>query len=381
MRTEQRKLVPTAAFVCCILYITIFSRTPSLAHIVKPIPFWSYIDWIKGNWERGRSILLNIVLFIPLGFLLGDFKKAKSGPFYFCIILTGTIELAQFLTYRGLFDIDDIISNFIGGSVGVFCYRHLNSQLKSFPFSYLIVIIGVIGCILESGSSQIYESQFDFQIKSVEIHNNTITLSGICDIYHRGFLPYQIQLTDEDKVIQSTTEIEDTTFIATADAPSAEYEVDVVFKGYQPISTGTYLNGDQVEYVPNSPEPDVDSTDLENVIENGVLKIYNEEYDVFVYQVKDRLYWIIGTDFDASIIYHLYTDDKEKLPEKRIKNGFDNRGFRIGSEKDITESMNCRGYRVFSDIIPTEYYVTAIAVGMNRGPDVLWRQFFRPNRF
>ena len=229
MRTEQRKLVPIIAYVCCILFITIFSRTPSLAHIVKPIPFWSYIDWMRGNWERGRSILLNIVLFIPLGYLLGDIKKAKSGPFLFFLILTGTIEAAQFITYRGFFDTDDIISNFIGGFVGIFCYRHLNNQLKGIPISCLIVIIGVIGCILESGSTQIYETQFDFQIQSVEVQKETITLKGICDIYQREFLPYRIQLKGVDRVIRTTTEIEDTHFIATADALGAEYEVDVVF--------------------------------------------------------------------------------------------------------------------------------------------------------
>ena len=32
-------------------------------------------------------------------------------------------------------------------------------------------------------------------------------------------------------------------------------------------------------------------------------------------------------------------------------------------------------------IIPTDYFITAIAVGMNKGPDILWREYFRPNRF
>ena len=89
----------------------------------------------------------------------------------------------------------------------------------------------------------------------------------------------------------------------------------------------------------------------------------------------------IGEDFDASIIYHLNTNEPENLPEDRQQYGFDNRGFRIGSEKELTKTLRCGRYRVFSDIIPSEYYITAIAIGMNKGPEIIWREYFRPNRF
>lgn len=62
---------------------------------------------------------------------------------------------------------------------------------------------------------------------------------------------------------------------------------------------------------------------------------------------------------------------------KRQQYGFDNRSFRIGSEKDLTESMSCGKYRVFSDIIPTKYTITAISVGMNKGSKIIWRDYFR----
>ena len=130
-----------------------------------------------------------------------------------------------------------------------------------------------------------------------------------------------------------------------------------------------------------TPKPDITATDLEFLMDKGILKVYDADYDLYVYQVDDRLYWLIGADFDASIIYHLYTEEKENLPDDRQQYGFDNRGFRIGSEKDLTETMNCGKYKVFSDIIPTDYYITAIAVGMNKGPDILWREYFRPDRF
>lgn len=370
------------AYALCVLYITILSRTPALARNARPIPFWSFLDWIKGNWSRGGSIVLNIVLFIPLGYLLSGVWKSKMLPLITCLAVTIAIEVTQYFSYYGYFDTDDIIANFLGGVIGVLCFQRFGERLKRFHVPGILLLAGLIGCIITTGNTVVYETQFDFRIQSVKAQDNTITLSGNCDVYRRGFLPYQIQLKGENGIYRASTETDGTKFIATADVPGNEcYEIDVVFQGYQPISTKTYINGDHVEYVPNAPKPDITATDLEFLMDKGILKVFDADYDVYVYQVDDRLYWLIGADFDASIIYHLYTEEKENLPEDRQQYGFDNRGFRIGSEKDLTETMNCGKYRVFSDIITTDYKVTAIAVGMNKGPDIYWREYFRPNRF
>ena len=368
-------------YLICVLYITILSRTPALFRTVKPIPFWSFFDWLKGNWARGGSIVLNVVLFIPLGYMLAGVKKSKWIPIITCLLITITIELIQYYTYRGYFDIDDIIVNFLGGAIGILCYKRLNNKRKKWPIDAILILAGIVGCLIASGNTEIYETQFAFRIESVVLEDNRFSLSGECYIYNREGLDYWIYLKDDTGYYQMDTTVEGKQFIATADVSGTEYEVDVVFKGYQPISTETYIVGDKVEYVANAPEPEVEGTDLDSLVQNGVLKVYEEDYDAFVYELDNRLYWIIGTDFDASIIYHLYTTEPENLPENRQRYGFDNRGFRIGSDKDLTETMNCGKYKVFSDIIPTEYYVTAIAVGMDTGADILWREYFRPNRF
>lgn len=85
-----------------------------------------------------------------------------------------------------------------------------------------------------------------------------------------------------------------------------------------------------------------------------------------MYQVGDVLYWLIGRYFDANIIYLLSTNDMENLPKDRQKYGFDNRSFMIGTEKELTNTLRCGRYRVFADTIPSEYYVTAITIGMNK---------------
>ncbi len=307
--------------------------------------------------------------------------KSKRIPILICLAVTIFVEIAQYYTYRGYFDLDDIIVNLLGGTVGVICSHRFDDRLKNWPVPTILLLAGVIGCVICTGNTVNYETQFGFYIDDVAVESDTIMLSGRCSIYRRRALPYQIQLKGENGTYLAATEVIDDHFIAAATATDSEYEVDVVFQGFPPISTGTYIKDGQAVFVIDFPPPEVIGTDLEFIINGGILKLYNSDYDVYVYQVDDRLYWLIGKDFDASIIYHLYTEETEHLPEDRKQYGFDNRGFKAGSEKDLTDSLNCGKYRVFTDIIPTEYTVSAITVGMNKGPDVLWKEQFRVNQY
>ncbi len=368
-------------YTACILYITLFSRTPSLSHIVRPTPLWSYIRWLEGNGSSGRSILLNIVLFIPIGFFLGSVFKRRYIAILACLALASAIEAIQFATYLGFFDVDDIISNLIGGAIGAVLYNLIEEKNWSVAVSILLLCAGLGGCIITSQNIQTYETQFDFDIESVNLEGDRITLEGICRIYNRGSLNYQILLGNGDKTYPADTRIDGDHFKATAVVDGEDFKVEIQFQGYKPIATSTFINGETVLYVNKAFDPQIEGTDLKSIIDPATLKVYNPEHDVYVYQLGDRLYWLIGKDSEASIIYHLYTDELENLPENRKQYGFDNRGFRFGSNKEITETMNCGQYRVFSDIIPPEYHVSAIMVGMNKGQDVLWKQFFRPTRF
>lgn len=363
----------------CILYITILSRSPSLNQTAKEVPLWSYYQWIKGNWSSGRSLLLNIVLFLPLGYLLARCNKKNALSIVVCLSISIAIETIQYFTYRGYFDVDDIISNLIGGICGIQCYRLFCDKAEKLPVSLLALAAGIIGCFIVSGHTQIYETQFDFQMDRVNWEDGQICLSGDCSIYNRSNLPFTLQLKGDTGTYRAKTEITEEKFIARIEAPLIDtYEIDIIFKGYQPIPTRVWLNCGDIGYVnPRTPVPDIEGTDLGFVTEQGTLKSYNADYEVFVYQLENTLYWLVGEEFDSSLIYQLLTDEPDNLPEIRRQYGFDNRGFRPGSEKEITGELSCGKYRVFSDIVPTEYHITAVMVGMNKGMQVLWRDYFR----
>lgn len=92
---------------------------------VNLIPFSNRIDV--------RGYLLNIVMFIPLGFLVPLIWK-KAGTLW-DIILTGCafsllIELGQLLSSRGT-DVDDLITNTLGAVVGFLLYKVWNRVTHS----------------------------------------------------------------------------------------------------------------------------------------------------------------------------------------------------------------------------------------------------------
>lgn len=80
-------------------------------------PLWSY----RALYDSViAEIILNVILFTPLGFLLGIAMKT---PNWVKIVIVGggismIIELAQLLTRRGICNIDDVIHNTIGCCIG-----------------------------------------------------------------------------------------------------------------------------------------------------------------------------------------------------------------------------------------------------------------------
>ena len=78
-----------------------------------------------------RLFLGNIGWFVPFGFLLPILQKRKR--FLFCIaagaLFSFAIELMQFLFYKGVAEIDDLILNTLGTAIGYLFYRLLREKL------------------------------------------------------------------------------------------------------------------------------------------------------------------------------------------------------------------------------------------------------------
>ena len=366
---KQYKYFYLAMHLFIIVFITVLSRSATLVRIVHLIPFWS-----RFSREHIIQLLVNVVLFVPLGYYLTMAFRSSIKVYIIASAISICVELLQFFTYRGVLDSEDIICNISGAIAGRFVWK-LITQKKIKCINNVMMSLGLMSCLAVMLSTNQGETnltitrQFDFGIDGVQTVGDKIILNGHCYLYDRRTPPYSLLINGKE----IDTIIDNDLFQAEGMIISEKSEVMIQFLGFQAMTTGIFLRPSSYDKV------EIDYL-AENVIDPvnvyGKLKAYNLEYDSYVYQDGNTLTWLIGYEISPSteIIYHLYTNEPQCLPKDRISSGFDNRGFRTGS---IKERKRMDHYRVFVDIIPTEYNVTEVVVGFNSAGRLTWLQGFR----
>ena len=131
----------SVVYLIAIIYLAFISREPApyLRYSINPfgaarrglefggglISGLLHGDVKVTNWTSQEGIILNILLFIPFGYLLPSlFPKLR----WWQVILLGlafslTIELLQLITKLGYADVDDLINNTLGAAIGWLCYK------------------------------------------------------------------------------------------------------------------------------------------------------------------------------------------------------------------------------------------------------------------
>lgn len=105
-------------YLTLVAFITFFSRE-SGSRIGIDLALFS--TW--GNNARNHAYVVeNVLLFLPYGFLLAHAFPPCRHParnLVVCFLSSLTIETVQLLTGRGYFQVDDILTNVLGGGLGV----------------------------------------------------------------------------------------------------------------------------------------------------------------------------------------------------------------------------------------------------------------------
>lgn len=87
------------------------------------MPLETIVDSIK--FSNYSTMILNIIAFIPLGFLypfaINENKKILTYILHF-LVFDLLIEIVQFITMIGFFDIDDVLLNMLGFLQGIILY-------------------------------------------------------------------------------------------------------------------------------------------------------------------------------------------------------------------------------------------------------------------
>lgn len=144
------------------------------------------------------------------------------------------------------------------------------------------------------------------------------------------------------------------------------------------ITTSKYLyNGELYEYNPKMFKvPQVKDEQLLTVIEDGNLKAYVPEENLWIYQYQDSLYFIVDSRFgslkESGIVIPVmvHTTNDELLPEKHKEIGFEQLGSYCESESFQKEGV--LPYQIVVVGLPTEYPIKYIVTGLYESLAGVW---------
>lgn len=120
-----------AVYLFANLYLTMLSRSADQHRRLMLEPFWSYTAALNGSALLAKEIILNILLYIPLGYLLHyAFPRLRWWQVILCgFLLSGLTETVQLVFKLGLCETDDLISNTLGTVIGVVLYNGYKSLM------------------------------------------------------------------------------------------------------------------------------------------------------------------------------------------------------------------------------------------------------------
>ncbi len=120
----NRKINKQLFFIICVTYYAVLFAALFLRSSIERVfifnPMTGLIDTFS-NWEMALQSIINLALFIPMGYFVRKLKYSKL--FIFSIGIPLAIELIQVATKRGFFDVFDILLYFIGINKGYFIFK------------------------------------------------------------------------------------------------------------------------------------------------------------------------------------------------------------------------------------------------------------------
>ena len=118
-------LIEYVFFIFC---STVIFRTAGATRQYDIHPFWSY-----DRPELLVENIMNVIVFIPVGMMLGSLLRVKGSWAIALLIgcsISLTIESLQFLFIKGFSEVDDVMDNTVGCLVGWFMVKGSRLMVK-----------------------------------------------------------------------------------------------------------------------------------------------------------------------------------------------------------------------------------------------------------
>ena len=133
IRNKLRKLLGVVyiEYLVLLACATVIFRDSTCALGVEFVPFWNYNEYF--TMDVLYESLLNIVMFIPVGFCSSVFIKRPLliKIFLLSMALSCSIEVTQYLLKCGFCETNDIMNNTVGGVIGYLMYLATPKVLHS----------------------------------------------------------------------------------------------------------------------------------------------------------------------------------------------------------------------------------------------------------
>lgn len=235
-------IVGLLGYLIVVFLATLFtSRYASLKNINLQ-PFSSYLyAWNNFDFSLWLNIILNVLMFIPLGFLLPlinqRFKKWWL-TYLTGLLLTITIEIIQYISKRGILETDDIINNLLGCMIGYGLWAVINAIylkvkkqdiqiisiiLKQIPL--LLTIIIFITIFTTYNCKQLGNIRQNYYKYSKEKIINEANLSNEKDLAN----VYQIKINDESEYVLQATNIFDQHHLQIDETLTEKYDDTIIY--------------------------------------------------------------------------------------------------------------------------------------------------------
>lgn len=136
-----------ALYLLVLLWLILFKLSldlsPILAYQTRTV---NWIPFALSSFAVSREVLYNCVVFIPFGLLLSvNLKRTRFWPkLAVMFVFSLAAETAQFVFAIGVTDITDLITNTLGGFLGLALYDLSDRYINTEKLDRFIVITGII---------------------------------------------------------------------------------------------------------------------------------------------------------------------------------------------------------------------------------------------
>lgn len=137
-----------ALYVVILIWLVLFKTSFDIASVLhyhhRSLNLIPFADTTPGD------IKSNVLFFIPFGLLLNvNFKKVGCLPkFASILVFSFTVELIQFIFAIGTTDITDVITNTVGGFLGLTLYNLSNKYINNKKLDRVIITVGILLLVL-----------------------------------------------------------------------------------------------------------------------------------------------------------------------------------------------------------------------------------------